>query len=51
MADAVTVPFVLFVVLCALAAWALLEHFILPVLRVLAPSKAEKLIAEVSARL
>ena len=51
MTDAVTVPFVVFVVLCALAAWALLEHFVMPTLRVMASSSAEKLIEEVSARL
>ena len=51
MADAVTVPFVLFVVLCVLAGWALLEHFVLPALRIVASSSAEKLIEEVSARL
>src|SRR3954463_3220855 len=51
MNDAVTVPFVLFVVLCVLATWALLEHLVLPGLRFVASSSAEKLIEEVSARL
>ena len=51
MTDAVTVPFVLFAILCALAALALLEHLVLPALRFVASSSAEKLIDEVSARL
>src|SRR3954463_10902250 len=51
MNDAVTVPFVLFVVLCVLATWALLEHLVMPALRFVASSSAEKLIEEVSARL
>lgn len=51
MTDAVTVPFVLFVMLCVLASWALLEHLVLPGLRFVASSSAEKLIEEVSARL
>jgi glycerol-3-phosphate O-acyltransferase len=51
MTDAVTVPFFLFAILCALAALALLEHLVLPALRFVASSSAEKLIEEVSARL
>jgi glycerol-3-phosphate O-acyltransferase len=51
MTDLVAVPFVLLVVLCALASWALLEHLVLPALRFVASSSAEKLIEEVSARL
>ena len=47
MTDAVTVPFVLFAILCALAALALLEHLLLPALRFVASSSAEKLIDEV----
>lgn len=51
MLDAISVPFVLFVLMAALAGWALLEHFVLPVLRFFASSSAEKLIEEVSTRL
>ena len=51
MGDAVTVPFVLFVLMAALAALAVLEHVLLPALRFVASSSAEKLIEEVSARL
>ncbi len=51
MTDAVTVPFILFAIVCALAALALLEHLVLPALRFVASSSAEKLIEEVSARL
>jgi len=51
MTDAVSVPFILFVVMAALAALALLEHLVLPALRFVASSSAEKLIEEVSARL
>ena len=51
MSDAVTVPFVLFLVMAALAALALFEHLVLPALRFVASSSAEKLIEEVSARL
>ena len=51
MTDAVSVPFVLFVVMVALAALALLEHVVLPAVRFVASSSAEKLIEEVSARL
>ena len=51
MTDAVTVPFVLFAIMAALAALALLEHVILPALRFVASSSAEKLIEEVSTRL
>ena len=51
MTDAVSVPFVLFLVMAVLAALALLEHLMLPALRFVASSSAEKLIEEVSARL
>ena len=51
MGDAVTVPFVLFLLMAALAALAVLEHVLLPALRFVASSSAEKLIEEVSARL
>src|SRR3954468_5976544 len=51
MTDPVTVPFVVFVIVCALASWALLEHLVMPALRFVASSSAEKLIEEVSARL
>ena len=51
MTDAVSVPFVAFVLMAVLASWAVLEHLVLPVLRFLASSSAEKLIAEVSSRL
>ena len=51
MTDAVSVPFVVFVLMAALASWAVLEHLVLPALRFLASSSAEKLIAEVSSRL
>ena len=51
MTEAVSVPFVLFVLMAALATLALLEHVVLPALRVVASSSAEKLIEEVSARL
>ena len=51
MTDAVGVPFVLFVAMAALAVLALLEHVVLPALRFVASSSAEKLIEEVSARL
>jgi glycerol-3-phosphate O-acyltransferase len=51
MTDAVSVPFILFVIMAALAALALLEHLVLPALRFVASSSAEKLIEEVSARL
>ena len=51
MSDAVTVPFVVFLVMAALAALAVLEHVLLPALRFVASSSAEKLIEEVSARL
>lgn len=51
MFDAVSVPFVLFVLMALLAGWAVLEHLVLPVLRFFASSSAEKLIEEVSARL
>src|SRR3954469_14932624 len=51
MTDPVTVPFIVFVVVCVLASWALLEHLVMPALRFVASSSAEKLIEEVSARL
>ncbi len=51
MTDAVSVPFVLFALMAALAALAVLEHVLLPALRFVASSSAEKLIEEVSARL
>lgn len=51
MTDAVTVPFVLFAIMAALAALAVLEHVVLPALRFVASSSAEKLIEEVSTRL
>ena len=51
MTEAVTVPFVVFAIICTLAAWALLEHLVMPALRFIASSSAEKLIEEVSARL
>ncbi|MSP98539.1 MAG: glycerol-3-phosphate acyltransferase [Betaproteobacteria bacterium] len=51
MTDAVSVPFILFVLMAVLAALALLEHLLLPMLRFVASSSAEKLIEEVSARL
>ncbi|MEO8202671.1 MAG: 1-acyl-sn-glycerol-3-phosphate acyltransferase [Betaproteobacteria bacterium] len=51
MTDVVTVPWVLFAIIALLAAVALLEHVVLPALRFVASSSAEKLIEEVSARL
>ncbi len=51
MTDAVSVPFILLVVIAGLAALAVLEHVFLPALRFVASSSAEKLIEEVSARL
>ena len=51
MTDAVSVPFVVFVLMAVLASWAVFEHLVLPILRFLVSSSAEKLIAEVSSRL
>ena len=51
MTEAVSVPFIVFVVMAALAGWAVLEHVVLPLLRFVASSSAEKLIEEVSTRL
>jgi len=51
MTDTVAIPYLLFLILAVLAGWALLEHFVLPGLRFVASSSAEKLIEEVSTRL
>lgn len=51
MTEAVSVPFIAFALMAALAALAVLEHLVLPALRFVASSSAEKLIEEVSARL
>ena len=51
MTDTVAVPYLLLLCMAALALWAFLEHFVLPALRFVMSSSAEKLIEEVSTRL
>ncbi|MBK8064928.1 MAG: 1-acyl-sn-glycerol-3-phosphate acyltransferase [Betaproteobacteria bacterium] len=51
MAETIQVPAWLFIVVAGLAIWAILEHLILPGLRFVASSSAEKLVEDVSARL
>ena len=51
MAETVPVPGWLFIIIAAFAIWAILEHLVLPGLRFIASSGAEKLVEDVSARM